>query len=80
MEAYHSVPKGECRTIVKIMAWLFFASWTAFPILFVMGPEGFGHLTLYGGIIAHTVVDFMSKNLWGLFGHHLRIKVRGMPA
>jgi hypothetical protein len=117
VEAFHSVPKGGCRTIVKIMAWLWFASWTAFPVVFVMGPEGgrpagqpprsrlpappsprasspsprtqppppprcpagFGHLSPYGSIIAHSFIDLMSKNLWGLFGHVLRHKVRAAP-
>lgn len=58
--------------------WLqvFFGSWLLFPILFLMGPEGFGHLSPWGSIIAHTFADLLSKNLWGLLAHHLRNKVR----
>lgn len=48
IESYHTVPKGICRTIVRAMAWTFFASWGMFPVLFLLGPEGFGHLTVYG--------------------------------
>lgn len=54
---------------------MFFTSWLFFPILFLMGPEGFGHLSAWGSIIAHTLADLMSKNLWGLLAHHLRNKV-----
>lgn len=75
IESYHSVPKGKCRKLVKFMAWIFFMSWVMFPLLFLMGPEGFGHLSDYGSIIAHTFADVMSKNLWGLFGHHLRVQI-----
>jgi bacteriorhodopsin len=75
VEAYHTVPKGECRVLIKIMAWCFFTSWIMFPILFLMGPEGFGHLSPYASIIGHTFADLLSKNLWGLFGHTLRVKV-----
>jgi bacteriorhodopsin len=55
---------------------VFFGSWLLFPILFLMGPEGFGHLSPWGSIIAHTFADLLSKNLWGLLAHHLRNKVR----
>lgn len=48
IESYHTVPEGHCRIIVRLMAWVFFLSWAMFPILFVLGPEGFGHLTVYG--------------------------------
>ncbi len=48
IESYHTVPEGHCRMIVRVMAWVFFLSWGMFPILFALGPEGFGHLTLYG--------------------------------
>lgn len=55
---------------------VFFGSWLLFPVLFLMGPEGFGHFSIYGSIIAHTFADLLSKNLWGLLAHHLRNKVR----
>jgi bacteriorhodopsin len=79
IESYHSVPKGECQTLIKAMAWTFFTSWVMFPILFAAGPEGLGVLTPYGSTIGHTVADLLSKNLWGLIGHHLRVKVRPVP-
>ncbi len=75
IEAYHSVPKGTCRRLVKTMAWLFFGAWTAFPILFITGPEGVGYMSVYGSLICHAIADLLSKNLWGLCGHELRIKV-----
>jgi bacteriorhodopsin len=55
---------------------VFFGSWLLFPILFLLGPEGFGHLPPWVSIIAHTFADMLSKNLWGLLAHALRNKVR----
>ncbi|GLI59719.1 hypothetical protein VaNZ11_001663 [Volvox africanus] len=75
IESYHTVPKGLCRNVVRVMAWLFFLSWGMFPVLFLLGPEGFGHLTVYGSTIGHTIIDLMSKNCWGLLGHFLRLKI-----
>ncbi|GFR44466.1 hypothetical protein Agub_g5727 [Astrephomene gubernaculifera] len=75
IESYHTVPKGRCRLVVRAMAWLFFASWGMFPVLFLLGPEGFGHISLYGSTIGHTVIDLMSKNGWGMLGHYLRVKI-----
>ncbi|PNH09251.1 Sensory rhodopsin-1 [Tetrabaena socialis] len=75
IEGYHMVPHGRSRTIVRCMAWVFFLSWGAYPVLFLLGPEGFGNLSIYGSIIGHTVIDVLSKNVWGLLGHNLRNKV-----
>ena len=76
IEAYHTVPKGICRQIVRFMAWDYFGSWCMFPILFVLGPEGFGHISAYGSVIAHQVLDITAKNMWSFAGHLLRVKVR----
>lgn len=38
------------------------------------------HMNLYQSNIAHTVVDLMSKNFWGMMGHILRLKVRHAQA
>nr|ABZ90902.1 channelrhodopsin-2 [Volvox carteri f. nagariensis]ABZ90903.1 channelrhodopsin-2 [Volvox carteri f. nagariensis] len=75
IESYHTVPKGLCRQLVRAMAWLFFVSWGMFPVLFLLGPEGFGHLSVYGSTIGHTIIDLLSKNCWGLLGHFLRLKI-----
>ncbi|GLC48444.1 hypothetical protein PLESTB_000098500 [Pleodorina starrii] len=75
IEAYHTVPKGLCRQLVRVMAWLFFVSWGMFPVMFLLGPEGFDHLSIYGSTIGHTVIDLMSKTCWGLLGHFLRLKI-----
>ncbi|KAL6758558.1 channelopsin 1 [Haematococcus lacustris] len=75
IEAYHTVPKGICRKIVRFMAWDYFGSWCMFPILFVLGPEGFGHISAYGSVIAHQVLDITSKNIWSMAGHFLRVKI-----
>jgi bacteriorhodopsin len=75
LQSFYVVPKGDCRMIVKIMAWTFFISWFTYPILFIMGPEGMGRLSMRASIIAHCFGDLLAKNLWGYLGHVLRIKV-----
>lgn len=37
IEAYHTVPKGICRQLVMILAWMFFVSWGMFPLGFISG-------------------------------------------
>nr|AHH02120.1 NsChR [synthetic construct] len=76
LEAHHTLPKGSCRTLIRLMAYTYYASWGMFPILFVLGPESFGHMNMYQSNIAHTVIDLMSKNIWGMLGHFLRHKIR----
>ncbi len=74
IEAYHTVPKGQCRIIVQLMAYCFFTAWTMYPLLFVLGPEGLGHMTAYTSVITTTIADMLSKQVWGALGHHLRVK------
>lgn len=64
IEGYHKVPKGLCKTLVKYLCGMFFASWLMFPLLFIAGPEGTRYLTWSGTTIAHTVADLLSKNIW----------------
>nr|AHH02146.1 protein 119 [synthetic construct] len=75
VESYHMVPRGTCKLLVRLMAMVYFVSWSMFPIFFVLGPEGFGVLSHLGSDIAHTWIDLMSKNLWGFIGHLLRQKI-----
>jgi hypothetical protein len=37
IESFHTVPKGICRQLVMILAWLFFVSWAMFPLAFIAG-------------------------------------------
>ena len=75
IEAHHSVPKGTCRIIVKMMAYAFFIAWGSYPILWAIGPEGFKVISPYANTIAHTFCDILAKELWTFMGHQLRIKV-----
>nr|AGT48261.1 VCOMET [synthetic construct] len=75
IEAFHTVPKGLCRQLVRAMAWLFFVSWGMFPVLFLLGPEGFGHISPYGSAIGHSILDLIAKNMWGVLGNYLRVKI-----
>jgi bacteriorhodopsin len=60
------------------MAYDFFISWSMFPLLFVLGPEGFHHISAYSSVLAHEICDLFSKNLWTVMGHMLRVKVGRM--
>jgi bacteriorhodopsin len=64
IEAHAQVPKGICRTIVKTMAWSFILSWGAYPILWLLGPEGFQKISGYVNTICHTVCDMVAKEFW----------------
>lgn len=75
IESYHTVPKGHCRVVVRMMALFFFSGWTMYPLLFALGPEGLGVMNGYQSTITSTIADIMTKQLWGLLGHHLRVKV-----
>ena len=72
----------DLKNLVRYMTYCFYSSWAMFPILFVVGPEGFGHITPAGSVIGHTIADLLSKNLWGMFDWWLEynIKMRAMSA
>lgn len=65
MEAWASVP-DETRPLLKVMIYLFFSGWLCFPLLFILGPEGAGHLSTHGSTIGHTVADIAAKQLWSV--------------
>lgn len=75
IESYANVP-AVCKRTVATLAYMFMFSWGSFPALFLMGPEGFGHINIHWSTILHSVADFFSKNLWGLYAWYLRIQVR----
>nr|AHH02118.1 protein 93 [synthetic construct] len=74
-ESYVLVPSGICKLLVAVMAGLYYVSWSLFPILFAIGPEGFGVISLQASTIGHTIADVLSKNMWGLMGHFLRVQI-----
>eukprot|EP00210_Caulerpa_lentillifera_P003400 g3244.t1 len=50
--------------------------WEEFYVCVIERPEGFGHLSIAGSDIAHTFVDMLSKNTFGIIGHFLRLEIR----
>eukprot|EP00227_Mantoniella_beaufortii_P007488 CAMPEP_0197591930 /NCGR_PEP_ID=MMETSP1326-20131121/14094_1 /TAXON_ID=1155430 /ORGANISM="Genus nov. species nov., Strain RCC2288" /LENGTH=445 /DNA_ID=CAMNT_0043157513 /DNA_START=176 /DNA_END=1513 /DNA_ORIENTATION=- len=74
LEAFRSVD-DDLKGLVKYMTYCFYSSWCMFPILFVAGPEGFGHISPAGSIIGHSIADLLSKNLWGIFDWWLDYQV-----
>mmetsp|Transcript_1788 Transcript_1788/g.5199 ORF Transcript_1788/g.5199 Transcript_1788/m.5199 type:complete len:522 (-) Transcript_1788:1671-3236(-) len=75
IESFYIVPKGTCRFLVKYMAWCFFISWVGFPVIFLAGPDGFGHISIWAEVVGQQICELLAKNVWGLFGHILRIKI-----
>jgi bacteriorhodopsin len=65
VEAWKSVP-DECKSLLKVMAYFFYSGWLMFPVLFVVGPEGAGHLSDHGSTIGHSIADLLSKQSWGV--------------
>eukprot|EP00242_Pyramimonas_sp_CCMP2087_P003546 CAMPEP_0198230456 /NCGR_PEP_ID=MMETSP1445-20131203/114672_1 /TAXON_ID=36898 /ORGANISM="Pyramimonas sp., Strain CCMP2087" /LENGTH=614 /DNA_ID=CAMNT_0043910999 /DNA_START=599 /DNA_END=2443 /DNA_ORIENTATION=- len=75
VESYANVPPNAKKT-VSIMAYMFFLSWFCFPLFWLLGEEGFGHVNQHMSTCLHAVADLFSKNLWGLYSWYLRLQVR----
>nr|AHH02138.1 SdChR [synthetic construct] len=75
VESYYIMPAGGCKKLVLAMTAVYYSSWLMFPGLFIFGPEGMHTLSVAGSTIGHTIADLLSKNIWGLLGHFLRIKI-----
>eukprot|EP00238_Polyblepharides_amylifera_P002747 CAMPEP_0196579404 /NCGR_PEP_ID=MMETSP1081-20130531/21590_1 /TAXON_ID=36882 /ORGANISM="Pyramimonas amylifera, Strain CCMP720" /LENGTH=456 /DNA_ID=CAMNT_0041898981 /DNA_START=395 /DNA_END=1765 /DNA_ORIENTATION=- len=65
LDSWRNVP-DDCKNMVRYMAYSFYIGWLMFPILFIIGPEGAGHITGDGSTIGHAVADLFSKNIWGV--------------
>ena len=74
MLLYHKRPPHIVRTVLtspsplsrQVMAYFFYSGWLMFPVLFVVGPEGAGHLSVHGSTIGHSIADLLSKQAWGI--------------
>lgn len=62
----------EAKLKLEIMCFLFFTTWTLFPVFFALGPEGFGQITLSTSVVLHAVNDLFAKNLWGYLAYDIR--------
>eukprot|EP00854_Cymbomonas_tetramitiformis_P024677 gene24677-30028_t len=62
----------EAKVKLGTMCFLFFTTWTLFPIFFALGPEGFGQITLSTSVVLHAVNDLFAKNLWGYLAYDVR--------
>nr|AHH02096.1 protein 85 [synthetic construct] len=75
IESFHQVPKGICRHLVKAMAITYYVGWSFFPLIFLFGQSGFKKISPYADVIASSFGDLISKNMFGLLGHFLRVKI-----
>uniref|UniRef100_A0A7S0QVT0 Uncharacterized protein n=1 Tax=Pyramimonas obovata TaxID=1411642 RepID=A0A7S0QVT0_9CHLO len=75
VESHANVPPVAKKT-VTILAYMYFFSWGSYPVYFLLGPEGFGHINPAWSDVCHAVTDLFSKNLWGIYSWYLRVQVR----
>nr|AHH02112.1 protein 113 [synthetic construct] len=73
-EAWQAIP-DECRAILKSMIYFFYSGWLMFPILFIIGPEGAGHITPAGSTIGHVIADLLSKQMWSICEYMMENKL-----
>jgi hypothetical protein len=52
---------------LRKLLYIFFSSWIVFPILFIVGPEGFNLITIKTSMCFHSIGDIFSKNFCGLY-------------
>ncbi len=57
------------------MIMMFFASWSIFPIFFLLGPEGFKVVSLGTSILLQAIGDLLSKNLVGILINKKKKKI-----
>lgn len=72
-------PSGAKPGILGL--WLFFCvTWAGYPVLFLLGPEGWGGDTVSAGIagVVYGLLDLLTKNAYLLL--LLRVRVRGIDA
>jgi hypothetical protein len=72
-------PSGAKQGILGL--WLFFCvTWAGYPVLFLLGPEGWGGDTVSAGIagVVYGLLDLLTKNAYLLL--LLRVRVRGIDA
>jgi bacteriorhodopsin len=65
------IPHNQMAYRRNVMLLTFF-SWTLFPILFLLGPETFGVITIEYSIVGHVCGDIVSKNLYSFISWHFR--------
>eukprot|EP00873_Tetraselmis_striata_P023124 jgi/Tetstr1/443388/TSEL_031403.t1 len=65
VELYYTLNIVACRRAITPLAALWYAVWLIYPILFILGPEGFGSLSAPSSAIGYAVADLI-KLLWSL--------------
>lgn len=54
----------HARTWLWGIAVVFFSSWCLFPILWLLGPEGSGVISVQDSLVMHAIADLVSKNTY----------------
>lgn len=74
LRASESFPK-QAKAPLWMAAACFFAGWLTFPILWLMGPEGYGSLDFGVSQMVHALADLVSKNAFGALSWYTRFMV-----
>ena len=62
IESYSSFPDRGSRFLVILMAVVYYCAWTAYPIFFALGPEGFKIISYYYVSQGHELTDKCCAN------------------
>lgn len=70
-DSRRGIPKNQASYRRNVMI-LTFITWTCFPVLFLLGPETFGVISVEYSIVGHVLGDLLSKNLYSFLSWHFR--------
>jgi len=73
VSAHRSFP-NHAHGILWATAACFFVGWMVFPVLWLVGPEGYGTLALGISNTLHAATDLIAKNLFGMLSWTTRYR------
>jgi len=65
----------QARGPLWFAAGCFFVGWLMFPILWLLGPEGYGNMEFGISQVCHALADLVSKNSFGFISWYIRFKI-----
>lgn len=74
LNASASFPE-HAKPTLWIAACCFFAGWLVFPVMWLVGPEGYGTVEFGISQMVHALADLVSKNTFGFASWYLRFKI-----
>lgn len=65
----------HAKTTLWLAAAAFFVGWLVFPVMWLVGPEGYGSVEFGISQLVHAFGDLISKNTFGFISWYLRFKI-----